>query len=450
MNKKIIKKAEELITQRKLSELKEIIPQHPEDIAYFISHLFNPSWKMIVFRMIPPDTAVEVFMSFPVEEQEKMLEDLTTSEIRTILNEMSVDDRTGLFEEMPAELVKKFMSYLYYEEREIAQQILNYPENSVGRLMTPDFVQLYEDMTVEAALEHIKQIGLKTETIYHAYVLNAERKLIGVVSLKKIVLAQAGALIKDIMFRDVKKINVYRDQEEALGIFKKYDLLALPVIDNNEKLLGIITFDDLVDVIDEEATEDFQRIAAVVPIEEPYLETNLFNILWKRSFWLILLVILGSASGFILQKFQLTIQKWIALSFFLPMLVDTAGNAGTQSSTIVIRSLAVGEIKINDFLKVALRESMLGILLGGILALACILRVFFQEYNWGLSLSVGLSMGLTVIISAVIGASLPIILKKIKLDPALMSGPLLTTIIDILGITIYFWIANKFLFLLRI
>ncbi len=221
-------------------------------------------------------------------------------------------------------------------------------------------------------------------------------------------------------------------------------------MDNTEKYLGIITFDDWVDVIDDEATEDFQKIAAVVPIEKPYLETNLLNILWKRSFWLILLVILGSASGFILQKFQLTMQKWIALSFFLPMLVDTAGNAGTQSSTIVIRSLAVGEIKINDFLKVALRESMLGILLGGILALACILRVFFQEYNWGLSLSVGLSMGLTVIISAVIGASLPIILKKIKLDPALMSGPLLTTIIDILGITIYFWIANKFLFLLRI
>ena len=450
MDKKIIKQAEELITQREFSELKRIIPQHPEDIAYFITHLFNPSWRMLVFRMISPQVAVEVFMSFPLEEQERMLEDLTSSEIRVILNEMSVDGRTELFEEMPAELVKKFMVYLYYEEKEITKQILNYPEDSIGRLMTPDFVQLYEDMTIEVALEHIRKIGLKTETIYHCYVLNAERKLIGIVSLKKIVLAPVGTVIKDIMFKDLKKINVYQDKEEALDIFKKYNLLALPVVDNNEKLLGIITFDDLVDVIDDEVTEDFQRIAAVVPMEKPYLETNLFNILWKRSFWLILLVILGSVSGFILQRFQLTIQKCIALSFFLPMLINAAGNAGTQSATIVIRSLAIGEIRISDFLKVVFRESMLGILLGGILALACIFRVFFQEYNWALSFSVGLSMGLTVIISVVIGASLPILLKKAKLDPALMSGPLLTTIIDIFGIVIYFEIATIFLSLLMI
>ncbi|MDD5584090.1 MAG: magnesium transporter [Candidatus Omnitrophica bacterium] len=445
MDEQIIKKAEELIAQRKLSELKEIIPQRPEDIAHFISHLFSSSWKMIVFRMIPQETAVEVFMNFASEEQEKILENLTSVEIRRILNEMSVDDRTGLFEEMPAELVKKFMTYLYYEEREITRQILNYPEKSVGRLMTPDFVQLYEDMTVEAALEHVKQIGLKKETVYHSYVLNSERKLIGVVSLKKMVLSNAGTLIKDIMYKDVSKINAYCDQEDALAIFKKYDLLALPVTDNNEKLLGIITFDDLVDIVDEEATEDFQKIAAVVPMQEPYLEANILNILWKRSFWLILLVILGSVSGFILQTFQLTMQKWIALSFFLPMLINTAGNAGTQSATIVIRSLTVGEIKINDFLKLILRESMLGALLGVILALACVLRVFFQEYNWHLSLSVGLSMGLTVVISSVIGAGLPIVLKKIRLDPALMSGPLLTTIIDIVGIIIYFGTANLLL-----
>ncbi|MFY9402903.1 MAG: magnesium transporter [Candidatus Omnitrophota bacterium] len=447
MDKKFIKEIEELIVQRKFSNLKEIIPQHPEDIAFLISGISNPSWKMIVFRMIPPEIAAEVFMDFPVEKQEEMLKDLTSLEIKAILNEMSVDDRTELFEEMPAELVKKFMSYLYYEEREITRQILNYPENSVGRLITPDFVQLYEDMTVEEALEHIKQIGLKKETIYHAYVLTSAKKLIGVVSLKNIVLAKRGTLIKEIMFKDVKKINVYQDQEEAISVFKKYDLLALPVIDNNDKLLGIITFDDLIDIIDEEATEDFQRIAAVVPIEKPYLRDDLLNILWKRSFWLVLLVVLGSASGFILQRFQFAIQRCIALSFFLPMLVDTGGNAGTQSSTIVIRSLAVGEIRVGDFFRVVLRESMLGIFLGAILALASILRVFFQEYNWSLSFSVGISMGLTVTISAIIGASLPILLKRIKLDPALMSGPLLTTIIDILGIIIYFWIANRFLFL---
>jgi magnesium transporter len=297
-------------------------------------------------------------------------------------------------------------------------------------------------MTANTAIEHIRKFGLKKETIYYCYVLDSERKLTGVVSLKKIILAQPETLIKKIMFRSVISINAYEDKEKATHIFKEHDLLAIPVVNNDDKLLGIVTFDDLVDVMDDEATEDFQKIAAVLPMEKSYIETNLFSIFYKRSVWLIFLVILGSLSGFVIQTFQSTIQKWIALSFFLPMLVATAGNAGTQSAMIVIRGLATEEIKIRDFLKVIIRESILGIFLGGILALTCILRVFFQEYNWALSLSVGISMGLTVIISAVIGASLPILLNKIELDPALMSGPLLTTIIDIVGIVIYFNVAG--------
>jgi len=442
MKNNTITELESLLKQKKFMELKKILQQDSQYIPDLMSHISNLPLKMMVFRMAPKEIAAEIFIKFSAKEQLQMLEDMTSGEAQAILNEMPVDERTALFEEMPAEIVKKLMLFLYYEQRDIARKILNYPEDSVGRLMTPSFIQLYEDMTATTAIEHIRKFGLKKETIYYCYVLDFEGKLKGIVSLKNIILAHPETLIKDIMFQNAISINVYEDKEKATYIFKEHDLLAIPVVNNDNKLLGIVTFDDLADVMDDEATEDFQKIAAVLPMEKSYLEASLFSIFYKRGFWLIVLIILGSLSGFVIQAFQPAIQKWIALSFFLPMLVATAGNAGTQSATIVIRGLATEEIKIRDFLKVITRESILGILLGGILALTCIFRVFFQEYNWALSFSVGISMGLTVIISAIIGASLPILLNKIKLDPALMSGPLLTTIIDIVGIVIYFNMAG--------
>ncbi|MDD4183357.1 MAG: magnesium transporter [Candidatus Omnitrophica bacterium] len=442
MNNNTIVKLESLLKQKKFAELKKILQQDSQYIPDLMSRIPSLPLKIMVFRMAPKEIAAEIFIKFSAKEQLQMLEDMTSGEVQAILNEMPVDERIALFEEMPAEIVKKLMLFLYYDQRDITRKILNYPEDSVGRLMTPSFIQLYENMTANTAIEHIRKFGLKKETIYYCYVLDSERKLTGVVSLKKIILAQPETLIKEIMFRSAISVNVYEDKEKVTHIFKEHDLLAIPVVNNDDKLLGIVTFDDLVDVMDDETTEDFQKIAAVLPIEKSYLEASLFSIFYKRSFWLIFLIILGSLSGFVIQAFQPTIQKWIALSFFLPMLIATAGNAGTQSATIVIRGLATEEIKIRDFLKVITRESILGILLGGILALTCIFRVFFQEYNWALSFSVGISMGLTVIISAVIGASLPVLLNKIKLDPALMSGPLLTTIIDIVGIVIYFNMAG--------
>ncbi len=437
----LVKKIENLIAEKKYSDIKKLLPLHPEDIAELIDNLPTPAYKLFVFRLVPYDKAVDVFECLSIEEEEDMLKTLSSREIGEILNEMSPDDRTELFEEMPAELVKKFINLLSPEERKVAVEILNFPPDCVGRLLTPDFVQLYEDMTAESALAHIKKVGIKKETVYHSYVLDKDKKLIGVVSLKKLVLADSAVKISEIMFKDVFKVTAFTDQEEAANLFKHYDLLVLPVVDNNNILLGIVTFDDLVDVLEEEATEDFEKIAAVLPVEKPYIEANFFELIWKRSFWLIVLVVFSSASSLIIKSYSGIIQHWMALTFFLPVLIATGGNAGMQSAMIIVRGLTTGDIGIKDFFKVVFREALLGLSIGIILAIVGLARVLIQEGDGLLSISVGVAIGLTVMFAAVIGAALPIIFRKLRLDPALMSGPLITTIVDIAGIFIYFQIA---------
>lgn len=442
LNDSLVRKIERLIQEKKYAEIKQILPLHAADIADVISQLSASAYKLFVFRLVPYDKAVDIFERLSTEEEEEMLNTLSSQEIRGILNEMSPDDRTELFEEMPAELVKKFIILLSPQERKIALEILNYPSDSVGRLITPDFVQLYAGMNVEEALTHIRNVGIKKETIYHCYVLDDEKKLIGIASLKKLVLSPPQAKISEIMFKNVIKVTAFSDREEAANIFKRYDLLVLPVVNNNNKLLGIVTFDDLVDVLEEEATEDFEKIAAVLPVEKPYLEAGFFELIWKRSFWLILLVILESASSLVMQNYGGVIRQWVALSFFLPILIATGGNAGMQSAMMIVRGLTTGDIRVQDFFKVVFRESLLGLSIGVILAVVGLIRVILQEgHYWNLSISVGVAMGCTVMFAAVIGAALPILFRKFKLDPALMSGPLITTIVDVAGIFIYFQIA---------
>jgi magnesium transporter len=435
-------KISELIKSKNYLALKNIFPNHPEDIAEIIASFSNPAHKMLIFRLVPADKAVDVFECLSTEEEEEILKSLNSREIREILNDMSPDDRTELFEEMPAELVKKFINLLSPQERAIALEILNYPEDSVGRLITPDFLQLYETMTVEEAISHIRAVGITKETIYHCYVLDADKKLIGVVSLKKLVISYPDTKISDIMFRDVIKVCASDDKEEAANIFKHYDLLTLPVVNKNSKLLGIVTFDDLVDVLEDEATEDFEKVAGVLPVDKPYMEADFFELIWKRSFWLIVLVVLESSSSLVIKNYEAILQKWIALTFFLPILIATGGNAGIQSAMMVVRGLTTGEIGVKDFFKVVAREALLGVSIGVILAVVGLLRVLIQQSgDWRLSVSVGVAMGSTVVMAAMIGAAMPIIFRKFKLDPALMSGPLITTIVDVLGIFIYFQIA---------
>ncbi len=442
LNESLVKAIEDSIKGKRYTEIKAILPLHPEDIANIISRLSSSTHKLFVFRLVPYDKAVDVFERLPREEEEEMLNTLNSQEIKEILNEMSPDDRTGLFEEMPAELVKRFIALLSPEERRIALEILNYPPDSVGRLITPDFVQLYTTMDAKSALAHIREVGIKKETIYYSYVLDEKKLLIGIVSLKKLVISDPQKKISEIMFKDVIKVNAFSDKEEAVNIFKHYDLPVLPVTDNSNRLLGIVTFDDLVDVLEEETTEDFEKIAAVLPVDKPYTEASFFELIWKRSFWLIVLVVLESSTSLVMKSYGATIQQWVALSFFLPVLIATGGNAGMQSAMMVIRGLTTEDIQVKDFFKIVFREALLGISIGLILAIVGLIRVILQEgFAWNLSIAVGIAMGSTVMIAAVIGAAFPILLRRFNLDPALMSGPLITTIIDVVGIFIYFQIA---------
>jgi len=441
----ILKKVEECIEKKQFIELKKLIPDHPEDISQLISHISSPSWKIFIFRMITHDKAIQVFEYLPGDEQEDILKSLSSHEIQNILNDMSPDDRTELFEEMPAELVKRCMNLLSVEERRVALDMLNYPESSVGRLMTPDFVQLYEDMTAREALVSIREVGLKRETIYHCYILGRDKKLNGVCSLKKLVLANPEVKISELMFKEIIKVNVNTDKEIAANTFKDYDLIALPVVDNSNRLLGIVTFDDFVDVLEDEATEDFERIAAVLPVVKPYTEANILDIVWKRGFWLVLLLIFESVSIIVMQSYLHVIQQLAAVTFFIPILIAMGGNTGTQSATLVIRSLATGDIKIKDFIKVIARESLIGVSIGTILALVGSLIVAYLQKNMLLSVAVSVSMGITIFLATIVGASLPIVFQKLKLDPALMSGPLIATIVDVVGILVYFKIATMIL-----
>ena len=434
------------IKEKRIEEVKSIIaPLYSEDIAAIVLDLSSPYEKVLVFRLISAEKAIEVFENLEPESQKDILSFLSDEKVREILNEMAPDERTELFEEAPAELVRRLLSFLSPEQRKIAVEILGYPEDSVGRLVTPEFVQLFDDITVQNALEHIRSVGLDTEVVYYCYVLDSSKMLIGFVSLKSLVLSSPDTKIKDIMNKDVIKVNVYTDREEAAQIFKKYDLLALPVVDKNDKLIGVVTFDDFVDVLEEEATEDFEKIAAVVPVDKPYMEAGLFEVVWKRSFWLLVLLVFESISGFVLQHYSVSISRMIALTFFLPVLIATGGNAGTQSATVVIRGLATGQIKPFGFFKVIVREASFGIFIGVIMAVFGLLRALLQQGNWLLSVSVGISMGITIIMATTIGAFLPLIFKKLRLDPALMSGPLITTIVDVVGIAVYFEIANTLL-----
>ncbi|MBD3246660.1 MAG: magnesium transporter [Candidatus Omnitrophica bacterium] len=441
----LCQQVESLLEEKNFVRVKELLPQHPEDIARLIAELEQSTFKLVVFRLVPYDQAVDVFEYLPREEEEQLLSSLTSREVTGILNEMSPDDRTGLLEEMPAELVKKFINMLSPSERRVALEILNYPQDCVGRLITPDFVQLYEGMSVQDAVAHIRSVGLQKETVYHCYVLDNAKRLIGIVSLKKLVLSPPDTRISEIMFQEVIKVHVYADKEEAANIFKRYDLISIPVVDANNKLLGIVTFDDLVDVLEEEATEDFERMAAVLPVDKPYMEASVFSLVWKRSFWLIVLVLFETVTVLVMKKNHVYLQEMVALTFFVPILVAMGGNTGTQSATIIIRSLATGDVGVRDFFRVIFRESFIGLLIGVTLAFVGAFIVSVIQQNSLLSIAVGVSMGVTILLATAVGASLPILFRRLKLDPALMSGPLIATIVDVVGILIYLNIGRLIL-----
>ena len=437
---------QELIRDRKYAEIKQMIEEWNSVHIGDILEELDMNSALILFRILPKDMAVEVFSYLPYEKQMSIIQAITDAEIKNIIDELYFDDLVDILEEMPANIVKNILKHAKPEERALINQFLNYPENSAGSLMTIEYVELTKDMKVSEAIEHIKKTAPDKETIYTCYITNNNRKLGGIVSLRRLILSDRDLIIEDIMNTDVITVNTTDDQEAIAAIFKKYDLIVLPVVDNEGRLTGIITIDDIVDVIDQENTEDFQKMAAMIPSEEKYLESGTFFLAKNRITWLIVLMISATFTGAIIRRFEDVLQSVVVLASFIPMLMDTGGNAGSQSATLIIRGLALGDVEPKDIVKILWKEFRVSMLVGLIMALINFARILIFD---GVGIKVGavvsITMFVTIVLAKIVGAMLPIGARKLKLDPAIMASPLITTIVDAAALVVYFLLATAFL-----
>ena len=441
----LLPEIQEMLDNRQFDAVKSLLNDlFPQDIADLIDDLEEPH-RGVLFRLLPKELSVEVFDDLSSDSQLAVINALSDQRVSEILDEMSDDERVELLEESPPAAVRKLLTLLTPEQHDRAVRALGYPEDSVGRMMTPDFVDLDSDMTVEQALARIRQVGLKKETVYTCYVTDRQQQLLGVVSLRKLVTTDPAAPIPELMNTNLVSVSTITDQEEAARIVKHYDLIALPVVDSQQRLVGIVTFDDLMDVVEEEVTEDFQRLAAVVPTDESYFDTGFITMARKRILWLFLLLVLQTASGQLLHHYSAALQAMVALTFFIPMLISTGGNAGTQSATLVIRGLATGDIHLRDFGRLLFRECILGVMLGVLLSIVAFGRAYLLESDVDLGLTVAFSLAITLVAANMIGAVLPLLLRALRLDPALVAAPTISTLVDFCGLWIYFEVARRIL-----
>jgi magnesium transporter len=441
-----VEEIHELIKNRKFAEIRQIISEWNSVHICDVLEELDTNDALILFRMLPKDTAVDVFAYLSYEQQMSVIESITDAEIKTIVDELYFDDMIDILEEMPASVVKNILKHAKPEERVLINQFLNYPENSAGSLMTIEYVDLRKDMKVSEALDHIKKTAPDKETIYNCYVIDSNRKLEGIVSLRRIILSDREVTVEDIMNTDVIGVHTLDDQEAIASIFKKYDLIVLPVIDNEDRLTGIITIDDIVDVIEQENTEDFQKMAAMVPSEEKYLESGVFHLAKNRMTWLIVLMVSATFTGLIIRRFEDVLQSIVILAAFIPMLMNTGGNAGAQSATLIIRGLALGDIEPRDLFKILWQEFKVSFLVGIVLASINFLRILiFEGVDIPTAIVVSLTMFFTIIFAKLVGSMLPLGARKLKLDPAIMASPLITTIVDAVSLIIYFWLASRLL-----
>lgn len=436
----------QLLNEKKYNIIKsELGNYQTADIAEFIEEL-EEKQALVFFRLLPKEIASEVFSYLSVDRQAEISALANEKELANIVADLYFDDKVDYLEEMPAYVVKKILRNTSEAERKLINQFLAYPENSAGSLMTIEFVDIKKELTVSEVLDKIRKTGPNKETIYTCYVTDSWRHLLGTISLKELVLADVNTKIEDIMHTGPIYVNTHDDQEDIADTFKKYDLLAIPVVDNENRLVGIITIDDIVDVIEEENTEDFYKMAAVAPSDEEYINTGVLALSRKRIIWLLVLMISATFTGYIIKSFESTLSSVIALSTFIPMLMDTGGNAGSQASAIVIRSIVLGELSFKDIFKVFWKELRISLLVGSVLGFLNFIRIFFLErYSFPIALTVSATMLFTVVIAKVIGGMLPIIAKKLRLDPAIMSAPIISTIVDAVTLIIYFYFAMWFL-----
>ena len=396
------------------------------------------------FRLLSKDIAADVFSYISPDKQQIIVEALTDTEVGNIINELFVDDAVDFIEEMPANVVRRVLQNVNDDRRQIINQLLRYPEDSAGSIMTTEYVALKEDTTVREAFDVIRTTGVDKETIYTCFVIRRDRLLVGVVSAKALMLSKQHSRIGDIMDTKLLFAHTTDDQEAIASQFRKYSLLSMPVVDTEQRLVGIVTVDDIVQVMEEEATEDFEKMAAITPSEDPYMKTSALKHSKNRIPWLMFLMLSATITGGIISSFENALAAVPALVTFIPMLMDTGGNAGSQSSTLIIRGLALGEIEFRDILSVIWREVRVGILCGLALGVVNFVRIFLMnDGDYVLCIVVTLSLIATVLISKTVGCILPLLAKKVKMDPAIMAAPLVTTIVDATSLIVFFSIARS-------
>ena len=416
------------------------------DIAEFIMEFDDDKIAVRLFRILPKDISADVFAYLDLDNQQAIVQSITDSEIQRLMDDLFVDDAVDFLEEVPANIVRRVLANTNRETRDTINRFLKYPENSAGSVMTNEMVELHDRLTVAEAVKSIRRNGIDKETIYTCYVIDDGRRLVGTIPLRRLLLNEDDTPLTEIMSDDEQLIFVRTmdDQEEVASVAKKYDLLSVPVTDKEDRLVGIITIDDIVDIIDEEATEDMEKMALLTPSEDEYLKTGVFSLAKNRFGWLLLLMIASTFTGQIIEGFEAQLATIAGLTACIPMLMGTGGNSGNQVSTLIIRGLALGEVKIKDYFKILWKEIRVSLMVGISLALANVLRMLIVRALTGgdttnsVIMVVSLSVAAVVIVSKTIGCSLPIVAKIFKLDPALMAGPLITTLVDTISLIIYF------------
>ncbi len=430
----------ELLKEKKIMELhQELDVMNSADIPSILEKL-NDEDLIVVYRLLSKDKAAEVFAYLEPEMQEKLINALTDTELKEVINELFMDDTVDLIEEMPANVVKRILRNMKSQDRRIINELLNYPEDSAGSIMTTEFVDLKENMTVTEAFAKIKKIG-NVDNIYTCYVLSMTRKLIGEVQLRDLIFAKRNDFIKDLMKTDVISVMTEDDQEEVAKKFDKYDVNIMPVVDKENRLVGIVTFDDAMEVMVDETTEDFQKMAAITPSEDSYFKTSVFKHAKNRFIWLLVLMISSAVTGAVITHYENAFAAIPLLVAFIPMVMGTGGNCGSQSSTLIIRGLAKDEITTKDIFRAIWKEIRIGVIVGIGLFIANFIRIMLQYNDMKIAITVGLTLIGTTILAKTLGCILPIAAKKVNLDPAIMAAPLISTIVDTCSVMLFFNIA---------
>ncbi|HJD42568.1 MAG TPA: magnesium transporter [Candidatus Mediterraneibacter quadrami] len=438
MNKEIFVK---LLQQRQYKAVRSILDVMNEvDIASLLSELEDRELAL-AFRLIPKDKAAEVFANMDSSMQKYLVEIFSEKELKELLDDLYMDDTVDILEELPANLVNRILDTVSTSDRALINQLLNYPEDSAGSIMTTEYVDIRENMTVAQAMAHIKQTGIHKETIYTCYVTE-RRRLIGIVSAKNLMTTDDDVQIRDLMETEIISVGTHTDKEDVAQLFTRYDFLAIPVLDAEGLMVGIVTFDDAMDVMVEEATEDITKMAAINPSEKTYFETSVFAHAKNRIPWLLILMFTSIITGTIITKYENAFAAIPLLVSFIPMLMDTGGNCGSQSSTLIIRGIALSQIRFQDIFRVIFKEFRISLIVGSVLAVSNGVRIMIQYDDPALALVIALSLIGTVVAAKLVGCMLPLLASKAHLDPAIMASPLITTLVDIFSILIYFNIAT--------